>query len=144
MSEFLPRTGPAAPVVSATERGPFARVVPVLKAARTHTEAGAASQTTLSDRSTAAADYAKIQADIADVLARIEPPVADPVETAGAAERAIVALIPNPVVVLPLPPTDPQIMAFVAQVAQSVAERTVQARAAQANATPILIEAAAS
>ena len=144
MSEFLPRTGPTAPVASATERGPFARVVPVVKATRTSTEAGAAAQTNLSERSTAAADYAKIQADIADVLARIEPPVADPVKTAGAAEAAIVALMPSPVVVLPLPPTDPQIVAFVAQVAQSLAERTAQARAAQANATPILVEAAAS
>jgi len=112
-------------------------------AARSSSEAGAAYQPHVTDRSSGAADYAKIKASIADVLARIQPTSGEVAKAAGAnAERAIVALMPNPVIVLPMPPTDPQIIAFVAQVAQSVAAQAAQARAAQAVSTPLMVEAA--
>ena len=95
------------------------------------------------ERSSAAADYARIHADIADVLADLKPPAASSASAANDADRAIVALMPSPVVMLPLPPTDTQMVAFVAQVAQSMARQAAQARAAHAVGTPIMIEAAA-
>lgn len=144
MNEFLPRTGPVASLASATERGPAVRVIPVVEATRSSTEAEAAYKPSVTQRSTGAADYARIQASIADILSRIKTAPASSSETVISAEKAIVALMPSPVIVLPLPPADPQIVAFVAQVAQSMAERSAQARVAQASATPIMVEAAAN
>ena len=144
MNEFLSRTGPVAPVVSATERHPSVRQPSPVKAMRSGIETGTQSAPGLAERTTAAADYAKLKANIADVLARIQPSNVRGVESTRTAERAIVALMPDPVVILPLPPADPMTVAFVAQIAQSMARQTAQTRAAQANATPIMVEAAAN
>lgn len=144
MSELLPRTGPVARIVSTAERGSSAVPAPVPpRSAHDENESEASYAPTVSRRSSAAADYARLQADIADVLARIDPAGSKGIETASVAERQILAMMPSPVIMLPLPPTDPALVAFVAQVAQSVAERAAQARAAQAHATPIMVEAAA-
>lgn len=144
MNDFLPRTGPVAPVPNATERSPVVRVFPIEDTASSSTEADKAHQPSVTPRSAGAADYAKLKADIADVLARIEPTANKVDEKVSSAERSLMALMPNPVVILPLPPADPQMVAFVAQVAQSVAARVAQARAAQANPSPLMIEAAAA
>ena|GEM_PF-5626517 len=95
------------------------------------------------ERSTAAADYARIHAEIADVLAGLQQSPANRPNTTDDADRAILALMPNPVVMLPQPPTDAQMVAFVAQVAQSMARQAAQTRAAQAGTTPIMLQAAA-
>jgi len=145
MSEFLPRTGPVAPVVSATERGPAVRPPARPRAMRSGIETGTQSAPGLAERTSAAADYAKIKANIADVLAGMQPGRPNGADRAAeTAERAIIALMPNPVIVLPLPPTDPNMVAFVAQVGQSIARQTAQTRAAQATSTPIMVEAAAN
>ncbi len=60
----------------------------------------------LQERSEAVASYARLQADIADVVARLDPPRPNGGELAAQADQALVALMPQPVVVLPLPPTD--------------------------------------
>jgi hypothetical protein len=149
MNEFLPRTGPAAPVASAKERNAaVVRPVTAARSARNGTDSGAATESRLSDRSAAAADYARIQAEIADVVARVQPSAGGSREEGGAqavgdADRAIMALMPSPVLMLPLPPTDADMVAFVAQVAQSIARQAAQTRAAHAVATPIMAEAAA-
>jgi hypothetical protein len=144
MSEFLPRTGPVPIVKSATERGPAVRPPVPAKAGSSATEAEKQPAAILTQRFSGAADYARIKARIAEVVSRIEPPTAPLTHPVEAAERAIVALMPAPAVTLPLPPADPQMVAFVAQVAQSMAAQAAQARAAQANATPLLVEAAAN
>jgi hypothetical protein len=144
MNDFLPRTGPVAPVPSATERSPAVRVLPAGDTTSSGTEADKAYQPSVTSRSAGAADYARLKADIADVLARIEPTANKVDERVTSAERSLMALMPNPVVILPMPPADPQMVAFVAQVAQSVAERVAQARAAQANPSPLMVEAAAA
>ena len=144
MSDFFSRTGPVAPVASATERGPAVRPPSPVKSMRSGIETGTHAADGLAERTTAAADYARIKANIADVLAKIQPSAVHSVETTDTAERAIIALMPDPVVILPLPPADPMIVAFVAQVAQSMARQTAQTRAAQASATPLMIEAAAN
>lgn len=144
MSEILPPTGPVAPVVSATQRGPVdVRVPSAGKSAPTGAEAEVHNVPQPNERTTGASDYARIQAHIADAIARIQPSQGNAIEPVRSAERALAAMIPAPVVMLPMPPTDQQIVAFVAQVAQSVAQQAARAMAAQANPTPILAEAAA-
>jgi hypothetical protein len=147
MNEFLPRAGAVTPVISATERSTSpVRAVPATKSIRG--DGGSASEWNSPayerERSAAAASYAKIQAEIANVLADLKPSSSAGAETAtNRADRAIMALMPNPVVMLPLPPTDEQMVAFVAQVAQTMARQAAQAHAAQASVTPIMVEAAA-
>jgi len=93
------------------------------------------------ERSAISATYARLRADIADVLADFQPRRRPAGVQVAHADSALMGLMPQPVIVLPLPPTDPQMLAFVAQVAQSVAQKAVQARAAQANAPHVRVEA---
>lgn len=143
MNEFLPRTAPISPATNAQDRG-AAMVGAISSAKSTGNDAQGEASFAIAQpyRTSAAADYAKIQADIADVLASIKPSAA-PASAANDANNAILAMMPNPVVMLPMPPTDAKMVAFVAQVAQSLALQAAQARAAQAVATPIMTEAAA-
>ena len=147
MSELLPKTGPVPAVHSATERNVAARASAAIKAPAVPAEAETSMSASVSElssaRSSGAADYAKIKAGIADVVARIEPSSTRTLEPAHA-EQALMALMPQPVIMLPMPPADPAMIAFVAQVAQSMATMAAQTRAAQANATPLVVEAAAS
>lgn len=144
MTDFLPRTEPVASVVSATERNlSSVRGRAAVPRAAAHADADAQQDAQLTERSAAVASYARLQANIADVVARLEPPrttVAD----ASDAEQHLLALMPQPVVVLPMPPTDQQMIEFVAQVAQSLASQAAMARAAQASITPATVEAAAA
>ena len=144
MNEFLPRTAPISPATNAQDRGAaMVRAVGSARSTGNDAQGDAPFAANPLYRASAAADYAKIQADIADVLASIKPSTASSSNAASDANNALVAMMPNPVVVLPLPPTDATMVAFVAQVAQSLALQAAQARAAQAVATPIMAEAAA-
>jgi len=145
MNEFLPRTEPVASAGSASERSLSAiRAVTAVAPAAPPAGAGAQAQqdAKLTDRSAAAANYAKLQADIANVVARLDPPRPNGPQLAHDADRALLALMPQPVVMLPLPPTDQAMIDFVAQVAQSVASQAALARAAQARLSPAQVEAA--
>jgi hypothetical protein len=141
MTEFLPRTEPVASVGSATDRG-FAGVRGIAVAAPvSHADTNAQQDTQLTKRSEAIASYARLQADIADVVARLQPPHSTAAD-AGDADQHLLALMPQPVVVLPMPPTDQKMIEFVAQVAQSLASQAAMARAAQASVTPAEVEGA--
>ncbi|MCW2410254.1 MULTISPECIES: hypothetical protein [unclassified Sphingobium] len=145
MNEFLPRAGAVTPVTSATERSPLA--VPAVSQSRAM-HGGAEGETSRAallrdrERSAAAADYARIHAEIADVLAHIQPSARNSESSVELADRAIVALMPSPVVMLPMPPTDEQMVTFVANVAQAVARQAGLAQAAQASVTSLMVEAA--
>lgn len=143
MTEFSPRTEPVASVVSATERGFSGVRGPAVTPVATHADANAQQDAQLTDRSAAVASYARLQADIADVVARLEPPRTTSAD-AGKAEQQLLSLMPQPVVVLPMPPTDQKMIEFVAQVAQSLASQAAMARAAQASISPATVEAAAA
>jgi hypothetical protein len=95
----------------------------------------------LTERSAAVASYARLQADIADVVARLEPPHSTTADAADA-DQHLLALMPQPIVVLPMPPTDQKMIEFVAQVAQSLASQAAMARAAQASVSPAEVEGA--
>ncbi len=143
MNEFLPRTEPVASVVSASERGfQTVRGVAAVTPAGSQTDASAQRDPLLQEKAAATASYAKLQADIANVVARLDPPRPDGHGLAADADQALMGLMPQPVIVLPLPPTDQAMVEFVAQVAQSVASQAALARAAQASVTPALTDAA--
>lgn len=142
MTEFLPRTEPVASVGSATDRGfPGLRGVNAVTPVTNHADADAQQDAQLTERSAAVASYARLQADIADVVARLEPPHSTPTD-AGDAEQHLLALMPQPIVVLPMPPADQKMIEFVAQVAQSLASQAAMARAAQASVSPAEVEGA--
>ena len=130
-------------MVSATERSFSGVRGHAVTPAAIHADASAQQDAQLTERSAAVASYARLQADIADVVARLEPPRATSVDT-GEAEQQLLALMPQPVVVLPMPPTDQKMIEFVAQVAQSLASQAAMARAAQAGVSPATVEAAAA
>jgi len=141
MTEFLPRTGPVASVTGASERS-LTGVRGVAAATPAESQADAQRDAHLQERSEAAASYARLQTDIANVVARLDPPRVNGGELAAQADHALLALMPQPVVVLPLPPTDKDMIEFVAQVAQSVASQAALARAAQSRISPALADAA--
>jgi len=97
---------------------------------------------TTAERPAATANYARIQADIAQALKAVQDRQPAPSsDDLGAAERAMLDLMPTPIVVLPMPPTDPDMVAFVAQVAQSLAQQAVRTQAAQARIAASTIDA---
>jgi hypothetical protein len=131
-----------ASVVSATERNVPAKSGVAATPAGSQAEANAHAEPQLTQRSVATADYAELQANIADVVARLDPPRPNGAQLADQADQALMALMPQPVIVLPMPPTDQDMIQFVAQVAQSVASQAAMARAAQARVSPALADAA--
>ncbi|MET0241797.1 MAG: hypothetical protein ABW184_18040 [Sphingobium sp.] len=82
------------------------------------------------------AAYAQLRQDIADVVADLGTlePRADPAGI-DAAEHSLLSLLPQPLVVLPLPPANEHMASFVAQVTQSVARQAALARAAHGGVT---------
>lgn len=140
MTGFLPRTEPVASVVNATERNAPAKGA-VATPPESQADAHAQMEPQLTQRSVATANYAELQANIADVVARLDPPRPNGAQLADQADQALMALMPQPVIVLPLPPTDQDMIQFVAQVAQSVASQAALARAAQARVSPALADA---
>jgi hypothetical protein len=144
MNGFMPRTEPVASSSSVHDRAVAAvRPVSAVPApAPVNQQSDAEAQ--LRERSAAKASYARLQADIATVIARLDPPRPNGADLAQEAERSLAQLMPQPVVVLPLPPTDQDMIDFVAQVAQSVASQAALARAAHARVSPAMVEVAAS
>ena len=158
MNEFLPRTEPAAPVGSATERMATGvrAIAPVAAAASraestsgspdlqrpAQGEAGAFAMVD-DDRTRAAADYARVHARIVSVLADLNAPSA-PAEAPAlaSAEKSLLSLIPQPAVVLPLPPANRDMVEFVVQVTRTIARQAAQTRAAQSGASVAMVGAA--
>lgn len=143
MNEFLPRTDSTVSV-RANERGLVVNASSGVNTSQAKTEAGVQFASRTIDRPTASASYAKLRASIANIVADIKPTRAPASEAVATADDALMSLMPQPVIVLPLPPTNAKMVEFVAQVAQSLAQQAAQARAAQANVTPMLAEAAAN
>lgn len=156
MNEFLPRTEPAPPPASAMDRASARAIAPVSPAApgpdaaggspdprrRARGQAGAIAVVD-DDRTRAAADYARVHARIVTVLADLNAPSAPAGASAVAmAEKSLLSLIPQPAVVLPLPPANRDMVAFVVQVTQSIARQAAQTRAAQSGASVAMVGAA--
>jgi hypothetical protein len=158
MNEFLPRIEPVASVVSATERvtASVKAVQPVSQtASRTDASTGSATArqdaseqtggvTRVSDdQAEAAADYARVQAKVASVLADLAAQSnSSSTNALGDAEQALLSLMPQPMVLLPQPPTSQQMIEFAAQVSLSIARQAALARAAQSNVSAGTVDAA--
>lgn len=89
------------------------------------------------------ADYARVHRDIADVVDSLSVrPQPYGTDRLAEAESALLSLLPQPSVVLPLPPADEDMVAFVAQISQSIARQSAQTRAAMSAVVPAIVDAA--
>jgi hypothetical protein len=153
MNEFLPRTEPVAPLSSTPERLPAGvRAVASVAASSADAAAGSARapRATLGrggafavvddDRVRAASAYAEVHARIVTVLADLQGQSApDRAASLAAAEGS---LMPQPAVVVPLPPANREMVEFVAQVTQSIARQAAQTRAAQSGVSAAMVDIA--
>lgn len=91
----------------------------------------------------AAAAYAKVRAGVTSVIASLSTQGAHKSPAVLAqAENSLLALMPQPTVVLALPPADQKTVEFVAQVTQSIARQAAQTRAALSGITAATVDAA--
>lgn len=143
MTEVPQQNQPVASAVSAVERVSPVRPVTTTQqtTSRSETGDGTAAPAALSDTTARTfADYAKVNRDIASVVDSLGPPPASTDTTQ--AENMVLSLLPQPSVVLPLPPADQDTVAFVAQVAQSIQRQAALTRAAMSGVTPVVVDAA--
>lgn len=89
------------------------------------------SAATVDDDAVSAADYARMRADIADILANLRAQ-RSPSGLADASQT-IDALVPQPLLLMPLPPADRNAVEFAAGLARKIAEQAAHAFAAQAH-----------
>lgn len=141
MNEFLSRMEPVPSVSRVADHRLVVQAASGAGSAQAQGQAHVQVDPQAAERSAISATYARLRADIANVLADLQPRRQPADERVAHADSALMGLMPQPVIVLPMPPTDPQMLAFVAQVAQSVAQQAAQARAAQANAPHVRVEA---
>ncbi|MFT3964463.1 MAG: hypothetical protein QM690_01090 [Sphingobium sp.] len=148
MTGFTHRNQPVASVASVTERVSAVRAIAPLGQPVSRTDAwtappqGDAPASSGDETARARADYARINRDIADVLDSVgaQRPGRPPA-TAAEAESALLSLLPQPTAILPLPPADEDMVAFVAQVAQAIARQAAQTRAALSGVAPAVVDA---
>jgi hypothetical protein len=79
-----------------------------------------------------AAEYARVHASISDILAGLRSSRADGISSAGDAEQAMLALMPAPVIIVPLPPASREMVEHAAAIAREVADQAAFAQAVQA------------
>jgi hypothetical protein len=156
MNEFLPRTEPVAPLSSTPERLPAGvRAVASVAASSADAAAGSARAPRATsgrggafavvddDRVRAASAYAEVHARIVTVLADLQGQSApDRAASLAAAEGSLLSLMPQPAVVVPLPPANREMVEFVAQVTQSIARQAAQTRAAQSGVSAAMVDIA--
>lgn len=156
MNEFSHRNESVASGISATDRVSAGRAVtPVPQTSRAEVSQGSISRPVTApdaaeghapstdETARAFATYSKAQTKIADVVADLgaEGARKGPADIASA-EHSLLSLLPQPSVVLPLPPASEDMVAFVAQVARSIARQAAQTRAALSNVSAATVDAA--
>ncbi|MEO8722406.1 MAG: hypothetical protein ABI395_02630 [Sphingobium sp.] len=133
----ITETSPIDPVTATRPTDAIApvRAIALLDARTSADQRGASSnrQSNLDkrERSAGAAEYARINARIADIFADLNATAA-PVSHAEA-EHRVLALMPDPVVIIPLPPASADMVERAVRLAQDMAEQAAIARAAQSN-----------
>lgn len=78
-----------------------------------------------------AAEYAKVHARVADILAELRSASAAP--TVEAAEADIQSLLPAPMILVPLPPASKEVIESAVTLGKRIAEQASYAHAAQAH-----------
>lgn len=146
MNEFVPRIEPTA----AERIAPARAAAPVATVPQVDGAAQAAGQTDVNadDRREQArqearasvADYTKVRTQIADIMAELSAARTPAPQARAQAERALNGMMPPPVVLIPMPPASRDVLEHAVRVANEIAQQANLARAAQANATPSLVE----
>ncbi|MET0249904.1 MAG: hypothetical protein ABW164_09260 [Sphingobium sp.] len=135
-----PTRGEISPVDRASVRAPvpLSAVQPAGDAARDvdrraapRASAAPAGAAVVDDDAVSAADYARVRARIADILAdlRAQGRASDLTQAQG----AIDAMLPQPLLLVPLPPASKDAVEFAAGLARKIAEQASHALAAQAH-----------
>ncbi|GLV24621.1 hypothetical protein [Sphingobium sp. Cam5-1] len=87
---------------------------------------------TLSENDLAsAAEYARVHARVADILAQLRSTSAGP--TVEGAEAEIQSLLPTPMILVPLPPASKEVVESAVTLGKRIAEQASYAHAAQAH-----------
>ncbi len=157
MNEYSHRNSPVAPVASVTDRvSAIARIAPVepttaqADASQDHVRLPRTAPVATSDvvhegdeQARAHADYAKVHEEIATILSGLDTqPARNNPEAIGKAEYEMAQLMPQPSIVLPLPPASEAMVAFINQVRQSILTQSARTRAAMSNVSAATVEAA--
>lgn len=81
-----------------------------------------------------AAEYARVHARIADIIADLRSDKGGQTESAiQASESAITSMLPSPIVIIPLPPASKDMVEHAVRVAKDMADQAAYAYAAQAH-----------
>jgi hypothetical protein len=137
MNEFVPRIESTPPDRAAAR--PVSVVAPVQVAnssglsANADPDPGARQEKARQDNMASASDYAKVQSRVSAILAGLSSAADSTLQARGAAEAQIVALIPQPTVIVPMPPASRDVIERALEVARSMAQQATLTRAAQAN-----------
>ncbi len=140
MNDFVPRIDAIAPDRAAAVRvAPAApAVAPVAASAQTADGTGIGTganggEEARREHMASAADYARVQARIADILARISTSMADPHVAQAEAEASIEQLRPEPTVIIPMLPASKEAVERAIELARSMAEQAALTRSAQSH-----------
>lgn len=142
MNEYFSRSE-VSPIDRAASRAPVAVPVvqPVATAARSadrdgapvpaHTKPVAERLAKTQDETAGAAEYARVHARIADILADLRS--GNSALTVDDAAGAISAMLPSPIILVPLPPASKEAVEHAARLAKRIAEQAHFALGAQAH-----------
>lgn len=88
------------------------------------------------DQLASAAEYASVHARIADILADLRSTNNAKTASVGGAAAEITAMLPAPIIIVPMAPASREQVERAAQLAKSMVERASYAHAAQAHIRP--------
>lgn len=156
MNEYSHRNAPVAAVPSTTDRvSAIARIAPVepitphADVSQDHSKLPRHAPVVAvrdvvhdgDDQARIHADYARVHEKIATILSGLDVlPARD--DAVGRAEYEMAKLMPEPSIVLPLPPASESMVAFIHQVRQSILMQAARTRAAMSNVSAATVEAA--
>ena len=124
---------PAAPQVGETDAAALAKLVTNVAVS---TSADADLKSTSEEQLASAAEYARIHARIADILAGMRAEGSATASSVTNTEADIVSLLPAPVIIIPLPPASRDMVERAEMLARDIAMSASLTRSAQAHVKP--------
>ncbi|WP_070157844.1 hypothetical protein [Sphingobium phenoxybenzoativorans] len=150
MNEYQSRSE-IAPVDRVTRKVAAVPSVPAVTQVNADTQAAAVSQAPVTpapadnavnlaagseEQLASAAEYARVHASIADILAGLRAGQSSNTQSNAEAESAITALLPQPVIIVPLPPASKEMVERAVMLAKAMADQAQVTRSAQAHLKP--------
>jgi hypothetical protein len=148
-SEILPvdrvtRTAAAVPSIQATTMASAetdaAVVAQGLTAVATQSDSGVDLAAGSEEQLASAAEYARVHASIADILANMRATSTVSASDISEPQQDIQSLLPQPVIIIPLPPASRDMVERAEMLAKDIAGRAVLSRSAQAHVKPGMVE----